>query len=51
MKHAIFVCLVFGILACPGFSHSSGNGKNYRDSKNENLRNCLRALGPATSQH
>jgi len=28
MKRAIFVCLLFGILACPGFSQSSGDGKN-----------------------
>ena len=31
MKRAMFVCLLFGILACPGFSQSSG------DSSNENL--------------
>ena len=45
MKHAIFVCLLFGILACPGFSQSSGDGKTYGDSKNENLRNCFAGLG------
>src|SRR5437588_11525132 len=45
MKHAIFVCLLFGILACPGFSQSSVDGKNYGDSKNENLRNCFAGLG------
>ena len=45
MKHAIFVCLLFGILACPGFSPSSGNGKNYGDSRNENLRNRFAGLG------
>src|SRR5882762_4837627 len=45
MKHAIFVCLLFGILVCPGFSQSSGDGKNSSDSKNENLRNCFAGLG------
>ncbi len=45
MKHAMFVCLLFGILACPGFSQSSGDGKNYGDSKNENLNNCFAGLG------
>jgi len=39
MKRAMFVCLLFGILACPGFSQSSG------DSKNENLRNSFAGLG------
>ena len=45
MKRALFVCLLFGILACSGFSQSSGDGKNHADSKNENLRNCLAGLG------
>ena len=45
MKHALFVCLLFGILACPGLSQSSGDGKNYGDSRNENLRNCFAGLG------
>src|SRR5256884_962452 len=39
MKRAMFVCLLFGILACPGFSQSSG------DSKSENLRNSFAGLG------
>src|SRR5437016_7494060 len=44
MKHALFVYLLSGILACPGFSQSSVDGKNYGGSKNENLRNCFAGL-------
>jgi len=32
-------------LLVPDFLKSSGNGKNYGDSKNENLRNCFAGLG------
>lgn len=45
MKHALFVYLLSGILACPGFSQSSVDGKNYGESKNKNLRSCFAGLG------